>query len=58
LSFLFRHILNSGNPVERFLQFLPNTGHKAEDLENSVFHVLTTNNIDIKNCRGQGYDNA
>lgn len=58
LSFVFHYILNSGKPVERFLQFLPNTDHNAEDLANSVFHILTTNNIDIKNCRGQGYDNA
>lgn len=58
LSFIIRYVKNDGSPVERFICFLPNVGHKAEDLEMAVMSVLTMNNIDINNCRGQSYDNA
>lgn len=58
LSFIFRYVMDNGEPVERFLHFLPNTGHKSEDLAKVVFKVLESNNLDIQNCRGQSYDNA
>lgn len=58
LSFVLRFVQENGNPVERFLMFLPNTGHKSEDLANAVMAVLRSNSIDLADCRGQSYDNA
>ncbi|XP_050065343.1 zinc finger MYM-type protein 1-like [Aphis gossypii] len=58
LSFIFRYVNDNGEPVERFLLFLSNTGHKSEDLAKAVFNVLELYNLDIQNCRGQSYDNA
>lgn len=57
LAFIIRYVKN-GVPVERFLEFLSNSGHKAEDLENAVLHVLESHTLDLNNCRGQSYDNA
>ncbi|XP_018398452.1 PREDICTED: zinc finger MYM-type protein 1-like [Cyphomyrmex costatus] len=57
LTFIFRYVENS-TPVERFLKFLPNQGHKAVDMFNALIHFLKENDIDISNCRGQSYDNA
>jgi len=57
VAFIIRYVYND-IPVERFLEFLSNTGHKAEDLENAVFHVLESHKLDLNNFRGQSYDNA
>lgn len=40
------------------MQFLPNTDHKSEELAAAVTEILETHKIDIKDCRGQSYDNA
>ncbi|XP_065663081.1 zinc finger MYM-type protein 1-like [Hydra vulgaris] len=58
LSFIFRYVQKNGCPVERFLGFLPNSGHKSEELADAVFLVLESHGLDINNCRGQSYDNA
>lgn len=58
LAIIIRYVDEKGIPVERFLCFLPNVGHKAEELFNAVINVLDTYGIDIQNCRGQSYDNA
>ncbi|XP_065642178.1 zinc finger MYM-type protein 1-like [Hydra vulgaris] len=58
LSFIFRYVQKNGCPVERFLGFLPNSGHKSEELADAVFLVLESHRLDINNCRGQSYDNA
>nr|XP_047141435.1 zinc finger MYM-type protein 1-like [Hydra vulgaris] len=58
LSFVFRYVQKNGCPVERFLGFLPNSGHKSEELADAVFLVLESHGLDINNCRGQSYDNA
>ncbi|KAL4104368.1 hypothetical protein QTP88_019669 [Uroleucon formosanum] len=58
LAFIFRYATINGEPVERFLQFLANPGHKSKDLADTVFMVLGENEIDFNNCRGQSYDNA
>ncbi|XP_008178879.1 zinc finger MYM-type protein 1-like [Acyrthosiphon pisum] len=58
LSFIFRYVQNNGSTVERFLGFLPNSGHKSEELVDAVFLVLDSHGLDINNCRGQSYDNA
>lgn len=36
LSFIVRYVSEDGCPVERFLKFIPNCGHKAEDLAKTV----------------------
>ncbi|XP_060836474.1 zinc finger MYM-type protein 1-like [Rhopalosiphum padi] len=58
LSFIIRYISKDGTPIERFLKFIANTGHKSEQLADAVFDTLNQYNLDIKNCRGQSYDNA
>lgn len=58
LSFIIRYVKEDGSPVERFLNFLPNIGHKSEELETAVTSMLASFKIDIGNCRGQSYDNA
>lgn len=45
-------------PVERFLKFLDNQGHKAENMFNGLEQFLDENDISIHDCRGQSYDNA
>ncbi|KAL4148045.1 hypothetical protein QTP88_002349 [Uroleucon formosanum] len=58
LACIFRYVKTNGEPVERFLQFIANSGHKSEDLADAIFMVIGENELDIKNCRGQSYDNA
>lgn len=57
LSLVFRY-LEDYNPVERFVRFMPNQGHKAKDMFRGLSNFLKENELDIKNCRGQSYDNA
>ena len=58
LSFIVRYVSEDGCPVERFLKFIPNCGHKAEDLAKVVLETLKSHELDIADCRGQSYDNA
>ncbi|XP_060846758.1 zinc finger MYM-type protein 1-like [Rhopalosiphum padi] len=58
LSLIFRYVKKNGEPVERFLQFFANAGHKSEDMADAIFMALGANDLNIKNCRGQSYDNA
>ena len=58
LFFSMRYVSNDGHPTERFLGFIKNPGHKAEDLNDAVTEMLANYEIDIQNCRGQSYDNA
>ncbi|CAG9787080.1 unnamed protein product [Diatraea saccharalis] len=58
LSLIVRFVQDNAEPVERFLCFLPNTGHKAEDMLQAILKTFDKLNIDIANCRGQSYDNA
>ncbi|KAF0694790.1 zinc finger MYM-type protein 1-like [Aphis craccivora] len=39
LAFIFRYVSNNSEPVERFLKFLANSGHKSKDLADAVFMV-------------------
>ncbi|KAL7293229.1 hypothetical protein TKK_0013369 [Trichogramma kaykai] len=57
LTFILRYVSEEG-PIERFLMFIPIEGHKAEYLTEVVTDFLSTNDIDINDCRGQSYDNA
>ena len=50
--------LEGENPVERFLDFLDNIGHGAQDIFNNFMAYLEKNSIDIADCRGQSYDNG
>ncbi|XP_025405550.1 uncharacterized protein LOC112679840 [Sipha flava] len=42
--------------MESFLGFYPLINHGTEDNVNLIYELL--NNLDIKRCRGQGYDGA
>lgn len=58
LVIALRYVLPSGVPAERFLIFIPNNGHKSEEISNIVMDFLNSHNIPIENCRDQSYDNA
>ncbi|XP_044591536.1 zinc finger MYM-type protein 1-like [Cotesia glomerata] len=58
LTIIIRYVRDNGEIVERFLEFIPNIGHKAKDIENALLKSLENNGLDIVNCRGQSYDNA
>ncbi|XP_050066296.1 zinc finger MYM-type protein 1-like [Aphis gossypii] len=58
LSFMVRYVQHNGEPIDRFLCFTPNTGHKAEQLVDAILNILKVYNIDIANCLGRAYDNA
>ena len=47
-----------GEVVERFLTFIPIESHTGEALATTVLKFLNKCDIDIKNLRGQSYDNA
>ena len=44
--------------MKRFLTFIPIEGHTGEALTTIVLKFLNERDIDIKNLRGQSYDNA
>ncbi|XP_066958040.1 zinc finger MYM-type protein 1-like [Macrobrachium rosenbergii] len=45
-------------PKERFLTFMDNRGHNGSDMATALFQFLEGHNIDLRDCRGQSYDNA
>lgn len=57
LTFIARYV-KDGEPIERFLQFLPMEEHKAQYIAATVLNFLESLDIPIKDCRGQSYDNA
>ncbi|XP_064411265.1 uncharacterized protein LOC135355515 [Latimeria chalumnae] len=59
LTFTVRYVLNNTTPVERFLKFVPVTSHTGLHLFNVISETLSDKlNINLKDCRGQTYDNA
>lgn len=58
LTLVIRYVLETGEPCERFLKFLPSVGHKAEEMYSAIISELKTLGINIEDCRGQSYDNA
>jgi len=58
LTFIIRYVQENGYPKERFIKFIPNVGHKAQDISDVITTTLETLKLDIANCRGQSYDNA
>ncbi|XP_040210939.1 zinc finger MYM-type protein 1-like [Rana temporaria] len=57
LTVIFRY-LEGKQPVERFVTFLPSTGHKGEEMANALLKFLNNVGLSIQECRGQSYDNA
>ena len=57
LTLIIRYVLPTG-PVERFLIFLGMESHTGAELCQSLLDFLKKHDIDIKDCRGQSYDNA
>lgn len=58
LTTIIRHEDGTGSAIERFLEFLENTGHKGKEMETVVVDFLKKKNINIMDCRGQSYDTA
>ncbi|GBP43487.1 Zinc finger HIT domain-containing protein 1 [Eumeta japonica] len=58
LTLVIRYVLESGEPCEGFLKFLPSVGHKAEEMFSVIISELETLGINIEDCHGQSYDNA
>lgn len=58
LTFIIRYVLESGEPVERFLKFIQLPGHKSSIMETIILDTLLSLGLDINDCRGQSYDNA
>lgn len=58
LTFVLRYVKSDGQIVERFFCFLPIKSHKAEFLKDTVLKKVSDLGLDMKNCRGQCYDNA
>ena len=59
LTCIICYVLPTG-PVECFLRFINTEGnsHPGKYLAESLLTFLEENEIDVKNCRGQTYDNA
>ena len=58
LCFVLRYVLPNGEPVERFLAFIPMHSHLAVSMLEIILEKLSMHGINIQNCRGQSYDNA
>lgn len=58
LTVVLRYVSSIGEVAERFLTFIPIVSHKGEELAATILIFLNQYNIDIKNARGQSYDNA
>jgi len=59
LSFVLRYVDSLGNIKEDFLGFLHlEEGLTGEALANTIMTRISDIGLDIKNCRGQGYDGA
>jgi hypothetical protein len=60
LTVIVRYVSpSSGQPVERFLNFIKMESHTGENLANLVLDYLCNEcKIDFSKCRGQSYDNA
>ncbi|GFR22168.1 zinc finger MYM-type protein 1 [Trichonephila clavata] len=43
---------------ERLARVLPSVSHKARGMEEAALNLLEELKLDLKNCRGQSYDNA
>ena len=57
INLVLRYMERDG-PVERFVTFMANKGHRAQDMFDALMEFLDSHCLDIRNCRGQSYDNA
>ncbi|XP_065664449.1 52 kDa repressor of the inhibitor of the protein kinase-like [Hydra vulgaris] len=59
MSLVLRFVDSDFNIREDFIQFIHcSEGVKGKDLFNVFLNCVSNLNLDIKNCRGQGYDGA
>ncbi|XP_033223026.1 zinc finger MYM-type protein 1-like [Belonocnema kinseyi] len=58
LTIVLRYVSSNGEVEERFLTFIPIVSHKGEEIAATILNFFKQYNIDIKNARGQAYDNA
>ncbi|XP_055910467.1 zinc finger MYM-type protein 1-like [Eupeodes corollae] len=58
LTVVLRYVKSNGEVAERFLAFIPMASHKGEELAEAILKFLNKYHINIKNARGQSYDNA
>lgn len=58
LSVVFRYVGEDGTPVERFIGFLANVGHKSKEILQAIVTMANKYNLNMRDCRGQSYDNA
>jgi hypothetical protein len=59
LTVIIRYVNKKYEAVERFPTFMQiDKSHIVQNLADSLISYLTTEAIDITNCRGQSYDNA
>nr|XP_047142963.1 uncharacterized protein LOC124817184 [Hydra vulgaris] len=62
ITFVFRFLHFNDNQLwkvkERFLKLEELEKKKGSDITKLILNVLEENELDIKNCRGQGYDNG
>lgn len=49
---------SSSKVYERLFELIPITSHKREFIFNVLCEFLKNTGLNIKNCRGQSYDNA
>lgn len=57
LTLVLRY-MEKDSPIERFVTFMANKGHGAQDMFNALIEFLEKHDLDLRNCRGQSYDNA
>lgn len=57
-SFTIPGVQEHGIPVERFLKFVSNVGHKVETLFKALTSTLDFHQPDLLDCRGQSYSGA
>ncbi len=58
LSIVIRFVTHCGVPTERFLGFVPISSHTAASMDDVVSSFFAAIGIDLRDCRGQSYDNA
>ena len=58
LTLIVRFVDSSGKPVERFMKFIPISGHDGETMTYVVLGTLHEHDLSIIDCRGQSYENA
>jgi len=58
LSFIICYVNVNGEPVERFLCFIDNIGHKSQEMMEAVIHIFKKYYLNTNYLRGQSYENA